>query len=228
MIHETTVLLRLLQLASPQFPVGGYNYSQGLEWAVEAGAVYDEGSAALWIGDVIDYTLGNFEAPILFRLYQAWADADMKRIGYWNEQFLAARESAELRAETLQMGYSAARLFNEADFWDAHTRGQLANIVPLSYPAAYTFACRAWGVRADDAVLSYLWAWLENQVAVAVKTLPLGQAAGQRLLMRLSPQVVMAAEAALSCADDAFITALPALAIASSQHETQFARLFRS
>lgn len=227
MIHEAVVLLRLLQVASPQFPIGGYNYSQGLEWAVEAGAVHDEASAAHWIGDVIDYTLSRFEAPIVLRMYRAWADDDTSRVGYWNEQFLAARETAEMRAEALQMGYSACRLFNEANFWEPRRRALLAEINPISYPAAYTFACREWGVRADDAVLSYLWTWLENQVAVAVKTIPLGQVGGQRLLTALSTQIAVAAEAACG-PEDEFVTALPALAIASCQHETQFARLFRS
>src|SRR6185503_1705547 len=97
MTTSTESLARLLQLASPTLPVGAYSYSGGLEAAVEAGIVKDAGSAERWIGDVLEFSIARMEAPLLPRMMQ-----DLDR---WNDRFLASRESAELRAETVQMGY---------------------------------------------------------------------------------------------------------------------------
>ncbi len=96
--------VRLLQLASPSLPVGAYSYSQGLEAAVEARIVHDAASASAWIGDVLAISLQDLEAPILLRLAAAWRAGDLASVRRWNEEFVASRETAELRAETLQMG----------------------------------------------------------------------------------------------------------------------------
>jgi urease accessory protein len=66
-------LPRLLQLASPTLPVGAYSYSQGLEAAVEAGIVTDAASAEAWIADALDFSIGRFEAPVLWRMLQGEA-----------------------------------------------------------------------------------------------------------------------------------------------------------
>src|ERR1700686_1810189 len=95
--------VRLLQLASPSLPVGAYSYSQGLEAEVEAGIVRDAASAERWIGDVLVLSMQAMEAPVFLRLVDAWASGDMERLRLWNAEFVASRESAELRAETLQM-----------------------------------------------------------------------------------------------------------------------------
>lgn len=106
-------LLRLLQLTSPALPVGAYTYSQGLEWAVHAGAISDEASSGRWIGELLELGVGRFEAPLLVALMGAWSAADGAEVARLNADFLAGRESAELRAETLQMGYSLRRLLTE-------------------------------------------------------------------------------------------------------------------
>src|SRR6195256_2078202 len=97
-------LARLLQLASPSLPVGAYSYSQGLEAAIEAGIVRDAASAERWIGDVLRYAVARLEAPVWWRMHAAWSAADLAQVAHWNELFRATRESAESRAETLQMG----------------------------------------------------------------------------------------------------------------------------
>jgi len=214
-------LARLLQLASPALPVGAYSYSQGLESAIEAGVVHDAASAKRWIGDVLAHSLAQLEAPVLLRLCAAWTTGDVAAAQRWNELFLASRETAELRAETAQMGYSLAKLLPQLEAGD----------VPLeepSFPAAFAHAVVAWRIDPHDALVAYLWSWLENQVLAAVKALPLGQTDGQRMLASLAARLEGIARRAARLDDDALGNFVPGLALLSSRHETQYSRLFRS
>ncbi|HTO45077.1 MAG TPA: urease accessory protein UreF [Burkholderiales bacterium] len=225
---DNWALARLLRLCSPMLPVGAFSYSQGLESAAELGWLSDEVSARSWIGAALTHSVGCFEAPIWCRLYRAWQAPDAQAVADWNEIFLAGRESAEFRAETLQMGYSLRALLLEgAEFDDAQIAALRALENP-GFPAAFSFACAAWRIPEREGLLGYLWAWLENQVAAAMKTIPLGQTAGQRLLAALGGALPEVTETTLRMADDEMSNCAPSLAIASCRHETQYSRLFRS
>jgi len=208
-IMTTTISIdpRLLQLASPTLPVGAYSYSGGLESAIEAGIVKDAASAQRWIGDVLEHSVLRMEAPMLLRMIEQ-PDAQ------WNEMFLASRETAELRAETVQMGYSLNRLLPELGI-------EACALEEPSFPAAYAHAVRAWGIAPRQALVAYLWAWLENQVMGAVKAVPLGQTDGQKMLLALGARLQEVGEEEPG-------NFAPGLAILSSRHETQYSRLFRS
>jgi urease accessory protein len=217
------VNVRLLQLASPALPVGAYSYSQGLEAAVEAGAVHDAASASAWIGDVMEHGLARMEAPVLLRLVAACERGDAAAVRRWNDEFIASREAAELRAETLQMGHSLRILLR-----DLGVDVGLLDLEELAYPTAYAHACVAWKIPAGEALEAYLFAWLENQVLAAVKCVPLGQTDGQRILLALAARVPAAALAARSAGDDDIGAFVPGLAHAASRHEVQYSRIFRS
>ena len=204
-------LAKLLQLASPTLPVGAYSYSGGLEAAIEAGVVNDAESAERWIGDVLEFSIARMEAPILFRMF-----SDQKT---WNDFFLASRETAELHAETVQMGYSLNRLLKDLGV------GEVPVEEP-SFPAAFAHAAKHWKVEPEAALQAYLWAWLENQVMAAVKAVPLGQTEGQRMLLRLGDLIQEFARRAMK--EEELCNFAPGLALMSSQHETQYSRLFRS
>ena len=216
-------LARLLQLASPTLPVGAYSYSQGLEAAIEAQVVRDADTAKRWIGDVLEYSVARMEAPVVLRLIDAWRAGDAAAVARWNGLFLASRESAELRAETVQMGYSLARLLAELG-----PATELETIDEPAFPTAYAQAVTQWDIESQPALVAYLWSWLENQVMAAVKALPLGQTEGQRLLLFLGERLALIADRAASMTDDELGSFAPRLAILSSRHETQYSRLFRS
>lgn len=218
-------LLRLLQLSSPALPVGAYSYSQGLEWAVEEGRIKDAVSAQAWIEDVLRFSVARFEAPVWLRLHQAWSRNDTQAAARWNVRFIASRESAELRAESLQMGYSLRELLADMKELDI---APLQAIEELAYPTAASFAAARWQVEARAGLTAYCWAWAENQVMAALKAVPLGQVAAQRILSALLPVIESAADEAMHLADDELSNFTPGLAIASSLHETQYSRLFRS
>lgn len=204
-------LARLLQLASPTLPVGAYSYSQALEAAIEAGYVKDAATAQAWIADMLEFSMARLEAPLLLRLIREPSQE-------LNDFFVASRETAELRAETLQMGHSLAKLL--ADI------GIEVPIAQPAFPSAYAVAVRHWQIPPRDAVIAYLWSWLENQVMAAVKAVPLGQTAGQRILLALGE--CLEAIAGRSLEEERWSNFAPGLAFLSARHETQYSRLFRS
>ena len=216
MATSTEQLARLLQLASPALPVGAYSYSGGLEPAVEAGLVRDAASAERWIADVLEHSMARMEAPVLWRMMQQPA-----RRAEWNEFFLAARETAELRAETVQMGFSLGRLLEDLG------AGRIGMEEP-SFPAAFAFAVEQWGIEPQAALQAYLWAWLENQAMAAVKSIPLGQTEAQRMLFSLGARLPAISAQASARNDEELSNFAPGLAMLSARHETQYSRLFRS
>ena len=221
-------LLRLLQLASPALPVGAYSYSQGLEWAAECGVVRDETTAGDWIAEVLRTGVGRFEAPLLARAMAAANADDRGQLAALNERFVASRESSELRNETLQMGHSLRILLDALEDVPKTERNRLREIDALSFPVVWGCIAATWGIPPPQAVTAYLWAWAENQVMAAVKIVPLGQTAGQRLLLRLGMLVEQVAAAALELDEADWSNFAPGFAIASCRHETQYTRLFRS
>jgi urease accessory protein len=217
--------VRLLQLASPSLPVGAYSYSQGLEAAVEAGIVHDAATASTWIGDVLAICVQSLEAPIFLRLVAAWEADDIEAVRRWNEELIASRETAELRAETLQMGYSLRTLLASLGIGNAN---DLDEFEELAYPAAFAFAVAAWKIDAREALTAYLFAWIENQVLASLKCVPLGQTDGQRVLLDLAQRIPAVVESAAALCDEDLSSLAPGLALLSARHETQYSRIFRS
>jgi urease accessory protein len=226
--EPTLALVRLLQLASPALPIGAYSYSQGLEWAVAAGAVRDASAAQAWIGDALELVVAPGEAAVLWRLLNAVQSEDWEQASEWNDWFRASRETTELRAETEQMGKSLVKLATELELLDPPATAAAVAMAPVTLPGGYALIVRGFDVPAAAALTAYVWSWLENQVLAAMKTIPLGQSAGQRLLVRLGARIPAAVALARTIADEDVCTFAPGLALASSRHETQYSRLFRS
>jgi urease accessory protein len=220
-------LVRLLHLASPTLPVGAFSYSQGLEWQVDCGVIVTESDAGDWIAAVFDAGIARFELPLLAALMRAWATEDNAAVRALNDDYLASRETSELRAETVQMGYSCVQLLQALSECTA-VAPELRDIDEVAYPTAWSAAAVALGVPVEEALTAWAWAWAENQVMAAIKAVPLGQTAGQRLLMKLGEAIPPRVSAALDLPRQDWSNFAPGLAIASCRHETQYSRLFRS
>jgi urease accessory protein len=228
-LNTNLQLARLLQLASPALPVGAYTYSQGLEWAVESGVIRDEAGAGHWIADLLQHGIGSYEAPLVAALMAAWSAGDVAEIDYLNAEFLASRESAELRAETAQMGFSMRRLLRDLRDENLAPVATLVEALPeVAFPTVWAGIAAAWQIEPEAALTAYLWSWAENQVMAALKAVPLGQAAGQRLLADLGRQIPDVTVNRKSWPKTKWSNFTPAFAIASARHETQYSRLFRS
>ncbi|PWF55261.1 urease accessory protein UreF [Massilia glaciei] len=216
-------LLHLLQFASPALPIGGYSYSQGLESALEAGIVHDADSGRAWIVCYLHEVVAAWDAPLFWRLLKAFEARDDASVALWNERFVASRDSAEFRAETVQMGYSLKNLGAELGVADT---GALTGDTCL--PTAFACAVDALGMPHQEALLALLFGWAENQVLVCVKSIPVGQVAGQRMLLSLRDEIALAAAHARTLADDGMSNWSPGLSILSMRHEVQHGRLYRS
>jgi urease accessory protein len=214
-------LLATLQLASPGLPVGGFAYSQGLEKAIEDGLVCDAASARTWIEDLLMLSVARLEAPLWLRVFDACSIGDDAAVACWNAELVVARETAELRAETQQMGASLVRLLPALG-------AKAPACDPIAFPTAFAAASVALGIDRQAGLTAYLWSWTENQVLVAVKSVPLGQMAGQSLLFALHGALHAAVEHAALLRDDELGSAAVNHAITCARHETQYSRLYRS
>lgn len=217
-------LLRLLHIASPALPIGGFHFSQGLEFAVERGAVTNEAEALEWIQGIAEHAIATLDLPILARLRAAFLRDDLAQVQYWNARLLASRETVELREEDRHMGRAFARILMELEIgsqWPMQT-------VDVSYAAMFAKVCAAWGIDERAMLQTYAWTWVENQTLAAVKLVPLGQMAGQRILHALIPKIESFASRAQLLPDEEIGTSALMQSIASAQHEGQYTRLFRS
>lgn len=216
-------LARLLQLVSPALPVGGYTYSRGLETAVEREWVTTEAQTRDWIAGLLDASLATLDGPLVVRLHRALVADDQAAALRWARFADATRETAELQAESRATGRALVRLLVDLELVDAPPPA-----IRNSQVAAFALAAVALDLDEGQALRGFLWTWLEGSVAAAIKLVPLGQTAGQRILLELGPALERAAEAATTIPDDALGALVPGLALASALHETQHTRLFRS
>jgi urease accessory protein len=220
-------LMQLMWLASPALPIGGFSYSECLEAAVDSGRVTTESDACGWLLDQLHLQLARADLAVLAQAVPAWQRADHARISALNVWVLQTRESSELRAQTEQMGRSLLEWLRN------HTTAQAAQIELLAalqptYPLAFALAASATQAALRDCLLSYAFGWAENMVQAAIKSIPLGQSAGQRILSALTAEIPDAVNLALSLHDSERQAYSPMLAILSAQHEVQYSRLFRS
>jgi urease accessory protein len=222
---ELAALTRLLRLSSPSLPIGGYSYSQGLEAVLATGGASASAEVERWIGDHLALVLARNDAAYWWRLALAWGAGDLAAAATWNAEFLASRDGAEPRAETVQMGYSLTRLLEELE---GDAASPLLALEPPTFPAAHAFAATLWRLPPREALAAYLWAWLEAQVLAYLKLGGAGQVAGQRILGRLAAHIPRIVDESEAIEDDDISSFAPALALTSYAHEVQDGRLFRS
>lgn len=217
-------LLQLIWLASPALPVGGFSYSEGLEAAVEWAGVKDEATAADWLVDQLHLVLARSDLAVVASAIQAWRRADVARVQMLNAWMLATRESAEFLLQTEQMGRSFV------EWLKLHHDDAAAAFdgLPVTYPVAFAFAAARSGASVRDGCLAYAFGWAENMTAAAVKAVPLGQSAGQRMLARLAREMPAIVDVAMGMDDDERQAFSPMLSVLSARHEAQYSRLFRS
>ena len=229
-MHTTNVrkpaqLPPILQLVSPTLPIGAYAYSTGLEYAVFAGWVNDAATAHNWIADIAVHNLCHLDLPVMRRMYASWAKDDLESVIYWSRILTASRETSELLEEDRAMGIALARLLSDLGIERARTWRERAE---ANWAAMFSLASIAWAIGEEDMLFGYLWAWCEHQVAAAVKLIPLGQTSGQKILLDCCDRLPRLVDHSRMIKEEDIGQTSPALAIASSLHEQQYSRLFRS
>ncbi|BAY10747.1 urease accessory protein UreF [Calothrix sp. NIES-2098] len=218
--------LSILQLTSPALPVGAYSYSEGLETLVEQGAIKNQQNLKNWLDSQLSYGAIRVEAAVMLRAYKSAKIGDLQTLGYWNRWLSAARETEELRTSSWQMGRSLIQLLGKLQPETMPTLNAVGN--PCNYAIAFGIAAAHWQIDIKAALLGYLHSWASNLITAGIKLIPLGQTAGQMLLLDLQELLSIATVEILALEDDELSCCSWGLSLASMQHETQYTRLFRS
>ena len=228
-MSDPIALARLLQLSSVSLPVGGYAFSQGLEYAIECGWVKKYDDVEQWIKLQLKENLARVDLPILRGVMESSLAHDWARFRYLNDLAIASRETKELRLTDTAMGEALHRLLKSLDFpFPFETEDINLKKDELSFVSLFAYAAQCWNIPYEEAATGFTWSWLENQVAAATKLVPLGQTQAQQLLTLFQPAIAQTIEQAERTVEENIGGGLPALAIASALHETQYSRLFRS
>lgn len=227
-VTSDLALLGLMQLTSPALPIGAFAWSQGLESAFELGWVNNEQELGEWLEGVLDDGLTRCELPVLARIQTCWATGDNSGLALWNDWLHANRETAELGDEDTRLGLALMRLLTSLALQPRAEQGHAQVPEEPGYVTVFAWAAHQRQVPVRQSLLGFAWGWLENQLAVACKAMPLGHTAAQRLNEQLRPKLVAAVETALALTDEQLGPILPGLALGSAHHETQYSRLFRS
>ena len=210
---------------SPTLPIGGFTYSQGIEKAIEINWISDIDTAQQWLENQLFFGLVYTDLPILIRLYESVSIGDKDQAQEWSNFLLACRETRELRQEEINRGKSLTKVIESLESSAINGWRKITNTNHLS---GYALISNIWKIPIDELLLGYSWSWLENQVSAIVKIIPLGQTEGQQLLNQLLKEIpeVISKSKVVSIEDIGM--SQPAFAIASSLHETQYTRIFRS
>lgn len=217
--------LRLMQLSSSSLPVGSFTWSQGLEWAVEAGWVTTADAFKRWQCQQMDQGFFCVDLPLFYRLYHACELHDIAAASRWTAYLLACRETRELREEERNRGAAFTRLIKH---WEPDCPPEWLSLFARSQLCGMAWLGVRWDIGMREMALSLGYSWIESAVMAGVKLVPFGQQAAQQLIIELCDRYADGLEQALLRSDDELGAATPLAAIASARHETQYSRLFRS
>lgn len=230
---DLSTLQRLLQLSSSTLPVGAYSYSEGIEWLVEAGTIQTANHLQEWLLQELAYGAIRTEAAIMVRGYQAMTNHDFQALQAWNAWLSAARETEELRLQSVQMGRSLLRLCLDLQVHVGMEPERIDSLQQFqqggcNFAIAFGITATLWQIPLESAVLGYLHSWATNLIGAGIKLIPLGQTSGQNLLFQLQTQLEAATQNILTLQDHELSSCGWGLALASMAHEAQYSRLFRS
>ena len=224
-------LLRLQSWLSPAFPTGSYSYSHGLEWAVEAGHIYDRKSLVDWLEADLCYGSGRNEAIFFSEAWRCAVSDERAKLFEIAEMAAAFRGTSEFALESSQQ--AAACLATLRQVWPdclldwlseilSERRVQPALAVVLGIGAARQ------GIPAGLALPAFLQSYVANLVTAGVRLIPLGQTDGQLAIAKLEEAALAATAQAEKAAIEDLGSAAFMVDLCSMAHETQYTRLFRS
>lgn len=229
--HATHQATRLLTWLSPSFPVGGFSYSHGLEYAIEAGLIRDQSTLGDWVDGILRFGAGRNDGLLLQAAHRATRDSHLSDLVCIARQAAALRGTMELAQEASAQG--AAFLKAIAGGWPhyaeaAAMKALAAADCAITYPVIVGTLCAVAAIEEPVALEAYLTAFAANLISAGIRLVPLGQSDGLRIVAMLEPRIVGYAATLSSLSLGELGGAALAVDWSSMKHETQYTRLFRS
>jgi urease accessory protein len=229
MMTRQLALTRLLQLCSANLPVGGFSFSQGLEQAVELGWVDSADSTYNWCHTYLRQAMLHSDLPLLAKQFDALQDNNSTAFSQNESWIRATRESSELLMADQAMGKAMLRLLTNLDeLQHSQYYSELQQHSTLSFISSFALAACFFDMQQEDMLTGFAWAYIDNQIAAATKLVPLGQTQSQNLLFKLATVIPHCVTDYQRGPVEELGQSLVGLSMASSWHEQQYSRLFRS
>lgn len=217
--------LALQQLTDSALPTGAFAHSLGFETYIDRELVFDEGSFGVWLGAFISQSLTYSDGLAIRFLYEGWDLAELDALLSASLLPRQVREaSTKMGARLLEIGAEVFPSPALGLYRDMVATGRAAGHQPL----AFAVVARSLGVPLPEALGAYLFATATSLTQNAVRAIPLGQNAGQRLLRQAADGVAAAVERIPLLTPDDFGALSPGLEISQMRHERQRARMFMS
>lgn len=220
---------RLLTWLSPAFPVGGFSYSHGLEYAIEAGLVRDQASLSDWVDGILRFGAGRNDGLLLLAAHRAAMLPPYEHLAAIAEQAAALRGTAELAKESTAQGQAFLKAV--ASGWPTYADAAPVKALAgcqLTYPIIVGCLCAVAGIPAETALEAYLTVFANNLISAGIRLVPLGQSDGLRIVATLEPRIIAYVQSLSHLSLDDLGGSALAVDWSSMKHETQYTRLFRS
>lgn len=224
-------LAALLQLTDSALPTGAFSHSFGLESYLDSGEVRDEPTLLAWLEGFLATQLMHTDAIAVRRAHRAQSTGDLPGIEALDAELTALLVPAQIRAASVKMGRRMLEIAREAfpaPIVEEYSAGLAAARCAGHYAIAFALAGAGQGLDEETVVEAYLYSTLTSLTYNAVRAIPLGQLAGQRVLATLRAKVPAAVVRSRTADPRHFGAAAPALEIHQMRHEHQRARMFMS
>ena len=221
----------LLQVNDALFPVGGYSHSQGLETYIQKGIVRDEKSAARYLLQKLKWNVAYTDLLAVKLAFEAALERKAEELDRLEEVLEASRIPMEQREAVRKMGSRFAKTMmglsiKESGIFTQYIEQRKGK--NISHSCVYGVFCAAVGLEEQQVLAHYLYAQTSAMVTNCVKTIPLSQSTGQKLLTGCYPVFQEILEEISHCTMEDLAISAPGFDIRGIQHEKLYSRLYMS
>lgn len=222
----------LLQINDALFPIGGYSHSYGLETYIQYGLVKDAATADRFIRNRLRYSIFYTDLLAVRLAYEAAVGEQMGKLDRLEKEMEASRIPEEVREASKKLGRRFVKTINGMETlsqlprWKDYLEKRAGKTT--CHPCAYGTLCAAAGMEKQEVLAGFLYAQTSAMVTNCVKTIPLSQSEGQKLLFRLHPLLEEMTERVNNVPEEMLCASTPGFDLRCIQHETLYSRLYMS
>ena len=230
MIMSRSNLLKYL-LISPNLPVGGFCYSEGLESFLDSKNIKEPEYVRDLI--ILELKIGQIklDAKLLLEFYDIFKDIhsdknlkrNFKKLLSLDKWILSSKDSVEIRDQQNQMSKSLFELTKEFGFEYLFEKNKRS-----SWPLAWSWACYCFEITKLEMVENFLYAWSANQLSAALRLIPMGSTKAQLIQRDLLAIISEVSKEIMDKKSDDIYFGNVGLAMAQQNHNELYTKLFRN